>query len=165
MAPQLVTYHWVNAFNNVINPPTFTEYHADANIPENATVRRILLNQALFFWKRPSVTIDDQEMYFVTYDVTYGLAVPATYLYRSTRILKESYVVDAAGVTDVYTGFHSGGDLELGFNERVSRGGWGKPAQTVRLAWSIVSSGGGEETLPGQANVPFKVLYSLPAFP
>lgn len=165
MPPPLVQYHWVDAFNNVFNPPTFHEYHADAVIPENATLRRILLSQTQFFWIRPSDTYVNQQMYFVHYDVTYGLAEGAPHLYRSTRTMKEQFVWQGIELANAWVGFHSGGDNELGFNEKVQRGGWGTPSQTVRLSWFISSSGAGEEVLPGQANVPFRVLYSVPVPP
>lgn len=165
MPSQNVTYHWANGFTSVINPPTFTEYHGDITLPEKHTLRRILLNDTLFFWKRGSVSSDDQEQYFLHYEVQYGAAEGAPILYRTTRKIPHFYVCNPTGVTEVFLGFHSGADLELGMNERVQRGGFYSPAQRLRLSWAIYSTGTGTEVLAGQASMPFKALYSLPVLP
>jgi hypothetical protein len=145
---------------SIINPHTFTPYTNDILLPPGHTLRRILLSQPLFFWKRGSVSNDDQEMYFVEYEVQYGAQEGAPFLYRSTRTLKYFYTVDPTGTTEVFKGFHCGADLELGFNERVQRGGFYSPEQRLRLSWFIGSSGTAEEELRGQANMPFRALYS-----
>jgi hypothetical protein len=165
MPSENVTYHWAFSPFSVISPPTYTENHNDIMLPEKHTLRRLLLSQPLFFWKRGSVSSDDQEMYFVHYEVQYGAAEGAPILYRTIRTLKHTLVVNATGITDVFYSLHSGADLELGMNERVQRGGFYSPAQRLRLSWFISSSGGGDEVLAGQANMPFRALYSLPVLP
>lgn len=165
MPSATVTYHWAFAPFSIINPPTFSENHNDIMLPEKHTLRRLLISQPLFFWKRGSVSIDDQQQYFLHYDVQYGAAEGAPFLYRTIRRITPFYAVNPTGVTEVFTGFHSGADLELGMNERVQRGGFYSPAQRLRLSWFISSSGGGDEVLAGQANMPFRALYSLPVAP
>jgi hypothetical protein len=160
MAPSTYQYHWLFSPTIIINPHTYTEYTADILLPPGHTLRRILLNQPLFYWKRGSVSSDDQQMYFVELSVKYGNAEGAPFLYRSTRLMKAFYTVDASGVTNVYTGFHSGAELELGFNEKVQRGGFYSGEVPLRLSWFIGSSGHGDEELSGQANTPFRALYS-----
>lgn len=160
MPPAPVTYHWALAPVTIINPPTFTEYHADIALPAGHTLRRLLLSEPFFYWKRGSVLSDDQEIYFVHMEVKYGAAEGAPILYRSTRSLKTVLCMNPVGVTEAWYSQHYGADLELGFNERVQRGGYYAPAQTLRLSWSIYSSGDGEEILAGQANTPFRALYS-----
>jgi hypothetical protein len=165
MPGQTVSYHWAFAPNTVINPHTYVEGHCDINLPEKHTLRRILLSEPRLFWKRGSVSNDQQEMYFLHYEVQYGAQEGAPILYRTTRTLRQVVTVNPTGVTEVFKGFHCGADLELGMNERVQRGGFYSFAQRLRLAWSISSSGGGDEELSGQANVPFRALYSLPVLP
>jgi hypothetical protein len=160
-----VTYHWLEANTIEINPPIFTEIHADINLPAGHTLRRLLVSEPLFFWKRASVSFEDQQSYFVSYRITYGAAEGAPILYRSTRALKSESVCNPTAVTDVFCTRHYGADLELGINERVQRGGYGSFAQRLRLAWAIYSSGAGAEVLAGQASVPFRALYSLPIAP
>jgi hypothetical protein len=160
MPPAPVTYHWLEANYSVINPPTFDEKHNDITLPAGHTLRRLLVAEPLFFWKRASVGFVDQQSYFVNYRVTYGAAEGAPILYRSTRALESVSVCNPTAITDVFCTRHFGADLELGFNERVQRGGFYSPEQRLRLSWAIYSSGGGAETLAGQANVPFRALYS-----
>jgi hypothetical protein len=160
MPPAPVTYHWLEANVSIISPHTFTESHNDIILPAGHTLRRLLVAEPLFFWKRGSVSQELQEMYFINYRVTYGAAEGAPVLYRSTRTLKHVLVVDPTGVTNVYYSQWYGADLELGINERVQRGGFYSPEQRLRLSWAIYSSGVGSEILAGQANVPFRALYS-----
>jgi hypothetical protein len=160
MAPSQYSYHWLFSPTSIINPHTFTTYTADITLPAGHTLRRILLNQPLFFWKRGSVSPDNQEMYFVEMEVIYGAQEGAPVLYRSTRTINHVYTVDPTGTTEVFKGYHSGADLELGFNERVQRGGFYSPEQRLRLSWFIGSSGTDDEELRGQANTPFRALYS-----
>ena len=156
-----IQYHWLFGPVSVINPHTFTEYHSDVTLPAGHTLRRILVNTPSVFFKRGSVTSDDQQMYFVHYDVTYGETSDPIYLYRSVRTLKEVRTVDPTGVTTVYESWHSGAELEIGFNEKVQRGGPGSFEQRLRLAWSIGSSGSSEEELSGEANIGMRSLYSV----
>lgn len=165
MPPAPVTYHWLEANVSLINPSTFTESHNDIVLPAKHTLRRLLVAEPMFRWKRGSVSSENQEIYFVNYRVTYGAAEGAPILYRSTRTLKHDLVVNAAGVAEVFYSQWYGADLELGINERVQRGGYFAPEQRLRLSWSIYSSGAGIEVLAGQANVPFRALYSLPIAP
>lgn len=160
-----VSYHWAFAPDIVINPSTYVEGHCDIDLPAQHTLRRILLSQPLLFWKRGSVNSEQQEMYFFHYEVQYGAAEGAPVLYRTIRTLRQVVTVDPTGITEVFKGFHCGADLELGMNERTARGGFYSPAQRLRLAWFISSSGGGSEELSGQANVAFRALYSLPILP
>jgi hypothetical protein len=154
-------YHWRFAPVSVLNPPTFTEKHCDIILPPGHTLRRILVNTPLVYFKRGSVSADNQEMYFINYDVTYGYAEGAPFLYRSTRTLKEERVVNPTALSDVWVSFHSGADLELGFNEKVQRGGPTSDEQRLRLAWTIYSSGiGGSEVLAGDASIGLRALYS-----
>lgn len=160
-----VSYHWADSPNLVFGPQTNTEYHNDITLPAGHTLRRILNAEPQFYWKRGSVSSDDQELYFVSMRVQYGAAEGAPILYRAMRTMKSQYIVNAAGLADVYLGFHSGAELELGFNERVQRGGFYSPEQRLRLSWSIGSSGSGGEILVGGASIDFRALYSLPILP
>jgi hypothetical protein len=165
MAPSLVTYHWAFSPTTVINPHTLTEYHCDINLPEKHTLRRLLLNQPLFFWKRGSNDIAQQEMYFIHYDVQYGAAEGSPYLYRTIRTLRQDLTFVSDSLVEAFHSTHRGADLELGMNERVQRGGFYSDPQRLRLSFFISSSGAGEEELSGQANMPFRALYSLPVSP
>lgn len=160
-----VTYHWLESNVSIINPSTFTESHNDINLPAGHTLRRLLVAEPQFFWKRGSVDSGNQQIYFVNYRITYGAADGAPILYRSTRTLKHDLVVNAAGVAEVFYSQWYGADYELGINERVQRGGYGSFAQRLRLSWAIYSTGAGIEVLAGQANVPFRALYSVPIPP
>lgn len=160
MPPAPVTYHWLEANFSILNPHTFTESHNDITLPAGHTLRRLLVAEPLFFWKRGSVSTDDQEIYMVNYRITYGAAEGAPVLYRSTRTLKHDLVANAAGVAEVFYSQWYGADHELGINERVQRGGFYSPEQRLRLTWSIYSSGDGIEVLAGHAAVPFRALYS-----
>lgn len=165
MPPAPVTYHWLQAPVLIINPHTFTEQHCDINLPAKHTLRRLLLAEPLFFWKRGSDSLDDQEIYFVNYRVTYGAASEAPVIYRSTRTLKHDFIFSVPPLPNTYYSQWYGADFELGFNERVQRGGFYSEPQRLRLSWSIYSTGEGIETLAGQANVDFRALYSLPIPP
>jgi hypothetical protein len=165
MPPAPVTYHWLQAPVLIINPQTFTPQHCDIILPAKHTLRRLLVAEPLFYWKRGSVNTDLQEIYFVNYQVTYGYVENPPVLYRSTRTLKHDMIAVPVSLTEgVYSQWY-GADLELGFNERVSRGGHNSFEQRLRLTWSIYSSGAGIEVLHGQANVDFRALYSLPIPP
>lgn len=160
MAESQYSYHWLDVYNSVIGPETFHEYSTSAVLPAGHTLRRILLAQPMIFFKRGSVSSDDQQMYFLEYQVTYGNAEGAPVLYRSMRSFRETLVVDPTGVTNVYYSHHFGAALELGMNERVQRGGFYSGAIPLVCSFSIVSSGDGSEFLNGQANMPFRALYS-----
>jgi hypothetical protein len=160
-----VTYHWDLGSSIVINPHTDTLYYSDIILPEKHTLRRILLAEPLCFWRRGSASSDDQQSYFVSYDVTYGYTEDAPTLYRSIRRMNHVMTVDATASLDVYFSLHSGAYNELGFNERVQRGGYYSVGQRVRMAWSISSSGGASEQLAGEANMSMRALYSLPVAP
>jgi hypothetical protein len=160
-----VTYHWLDAPVVIYNPPTFTEFHNDILLPHDHTLRRFINVEPTAYWKRGSESSDDQQMYFINYRVQYSLNDGAPILYRSMRTLKSQFVVNAAGVTEPWMGFHQGAELELGFNERCQRGGRNSVPTTLRLTWSIASSGAGDETLAGAASVDFRALYSLPILP
>lgn len=155
-----IVYHWDFAPVSIINPPTFDENHCDITLPEGHTLRRILVNTPIVFFKRGSIYPVDQESYFINYEVTYGATTGAPVLYRSIRTLKVERTVDATSLTDTYMSWHSGADLELGFNEKVQRGGPDSFSQRLRLAWAIYSSGSGAETLVGQAAIGLRALYS-----
>lgn len=165
MAPSLVQYHWSFSPTSVINPHTLTEYHCDVILPAGHTLRRLLLNQPLFFWKRGSTDIADQEMYFVHYEVQYGAAEGAPVLFRTIRSMQRELTFVSDSVVEPFLSMHWGAELELGMNERVQRGGYYSTEQRLRLAWFISSSGAGEEELSGQANMPFRALYSTPVAP
>lgn len=155
-----VQYHWAMSPSFVINPQIFTPYGTHIDLPAGATLRRILLAECVFYWKRASVSFNDQQAYFVNYEVVYGAQEGAPILYRATRRIPEVLVVNATGVTDVFCSIHSAADLEVGMNEKVQRGGYYAPPQELKLNWSIYSSGAGIETLAGQAAMPFRALYS-----
>src|SRR3954454_7471182 len=161
MPPSPVSYHWLESKNNVINPQTFHNYNCDIDLPAGHTLRRILVSQPLFFWKRGSLTPDDQEIYFVTYSVSYGAFDESPKLFRTIRTVKETMVVNTITLENTYFSHHVGADLELGMNERVARGGFYSEAVKLRLQFNIASSGDGIETLEGQANMPFRALYSM----
>jgi hypothetical protein len=165
MPSENVSYHWAFSPTILINPSTFTEYHCDINLPEKHTLRRILLNQPLFFWKRGSEDIANQEMYFVHYDVQYGEAEGSPYLYRTIRSMRHQLTFVSDSVVEPFYSQHWGAELELGMNERVQRGGFYSFPQRLRLTFFIGSSGESSEVLSGQANMPFRALYSLPILP
>lgn len=160
MAPREYSYHWLEAYSSVINPETFTEYGTSVVLPPGHTLRRILLSQPLFFFKRGSVTSDDQEIYFLEYQVAYGNSEGSPILYRTTRTFRETLVVNNPSLTDTYFSHHFGAEIELGMNERVQRGGFYSEAVPLVVTWSIVSSGEGTERLAGQGNMPVRALYS-----
>ena len=155
-----IVYHWDFAPISILNPPTFSENHCDITLPEGHTLRRILVNTPLVYFKRGSIYPSDQQTYFINYEVTYGATSMPPFLYRSIRTLKVERTVNASALADVYMSWHSGADHELGFNERVQRGGPTSYAQRLRLAWTIYSSGSGAETLVGQAAIGLRALYS-----
>jgi hypothetical protein len=154
------TYHWLDSPTSVINPHTFTEYTCDINLPDGHTLRRLLVAEPYFHWKRGSVSTDDQEIYVVNMRIVYGAALGAPVLYRTTRTLKHDMVCNPTGVTDVFFSQWYGADQELGINEKVQRGGFYSPAQRLRLTFAIYSTGEGTEELSGGASVPFRALYS-----
>lgn len=165
MPSENVSYHWAFSPTSVINPHTFTEYHCDITLPVKHTLRRLLLNQPLFFWKRGSTDIADQQMYFVHYEVQYGAAEGSPFLFRTIRSMRRELTFVSDSVVEPFHSMHWGADLELGMNERVQRGGFYSFEQRLRLSFFIGSSGTSEEELVGQANMPFRALYSLPILP
>lgn len=161
MAPTVVQYHWVMAPLEVISPDTYENYSTSITLPAQHTLRRILVANTAFWWKRGSVGFEDQQAYFVTYEVKYGNTLGAPVLYRSTRKIPHVLAVNASGITDVFCSIHSAGDLEVGFNEKVQRGGWDSGPVELTLKFFIHSSGGGGESLVGDAGMPLRALYSL----
>lgn len=155
-----IVYHWAHAPIVILNPPTFSENHCDITLPEGHTLRRLLVNDPLVYFKRGSVSPDDQQTYFINYVISYGWTSDPWILYRAIRTLKTERTVNAAGVTTVYLSWHSGAEKELGINEKVQRGGPTSFSQRLRLAWTIYSSGSGSETLAGQAAIGLRALYS-----
>lgn len=165
MPVQTVQYHWAMSPSFVINPHIFTTYSTQVLLPEHATLRRILVAETLFYWKRASVSFDDQQAYFVNAQVLYGNALGAPVLYRTTKRVPEVICVQDPAVTDVFCSIHSAADAEMQINEKVQRGGWDAGPIPVILNWAIYSSGHGDEELSGQAAMPFRVLYSVPVPP
>jgi len=155
-----IVYQWAFAPVFILNPPTFSPNNCDIILPEGHTLRRILVNTPLVYFKRGSVTPADQQMYFINYEVSYGFTADPWILYRSLRTLKEERTVNTISLTDTYMSWHCGADLELGFNEKVQRGGPNSYSQRLRLTWSIYSSGTTTETLVGQAGIGLRALYS-----
>jgi hypothetical protein len=144
----------------VINPRTYTEYHCDIALPAAHTLRRLLLSEPLFFWKRGSEDIGAQEMYFVHYEVQYGEGEGSPILYRTVRSMQHQLTFVSDSVIEPFYAQHWAAEQDLGMNERVQRGGFYSFAQRLRLTFSISSSGSGDEELSGQANMPFRALYS-----
>ena len=160
-----VSYHWALGASIVISPEINTLYYSDINLPAKHTLRRVVLAEPLCFWKRSSVSFDDQQAYFVSYEVQYTEVENPPILHRAIRRMEQVIAVDPTATVDVYNSIHSGAYDELGFNVRCARGGYYSDAQRLRMAWSISSSGSGGERLAGQANMSMRALYSLPIAP
>lgn len=156
-------YHWLDAFINVANPETFHQYQSVANLPEGATLWKLLLQETRAGWFRNSGTIADQQLYHVNLNVSYGNSLSSPVVFRTTRSLRHLIAVDPlATIADApFKGQWWGADQELGFNEELTRGGFTAGPVPVVFTATVYSTGAGTEILAGKLDLPLRVLYSV----
>jgi hypothetical protein len=158
-------YHWTFAAydtNGVGSSAVMPQL--DLPIPAGATMKRFLTRGNLFLADDGGTAYDRVIQRYMTYDVDIvsGQYFPRN-LYRTKRRIPLNAVALFDSLADgrVHTGRHAAGDLELGFNQKVSYGTADGGGFTVRLSSSMNRMPGSLELGNWKCTCEFRALYYL----
>lgn len=158
----MTTYTWVTGGGTVGFPLPGHTTAVNLSIPANATLKRFQL-------RRTSI-----QGYSQGTDWTYIQPMAMSQIVQFTsgfyngRVIYQSYkdvpysmaqFVPLTG-PGCFQYFHAG-DNEMGFNERCSYGGAGKPASTLQFLWGPVTPSGYPNVYQIGMNYQFAALYSV----
>lgn len=158
--PTMVSAHWVTGGGTVGFPAPLTPTNVDLPLPANALVKRFQLRQVNIQGYNAGVNNFYVEPLAMrqTVSFTSGFYSGRT-IYQASRAVPMQSTVFLATAIPTYNVWYFGGDNEMGFNERCSYGGQGKPASNIRFQWIIYSNPGWPHTYNVGMNYQFAVLY------
>lgn len=157
----MATNHWLLGSVQVGLPTNNSPSTVDFTIPANATVKKILMNGCALRARDVQLTAPAITPIFLVnqFQFTTGAYINRTVYYHERMIPWVVTVFLATAIT-TYNAWYTAGDLEMGFDQRMSFGGAGKPVSNLRWTW-FLDVPAGSFSWVGGIRMQAHVLYSV----
>jgi hypothetical protein len=154
--------HWTFGSVQVGLPTDNSPHTVDITIPANATVKKALMKGCALRARDVQLSAPSITPIFLVnqLDWTTGFYAGRN-IYYTERMIPWQITVFLATAVTTYNAWYTAGDLELGFDQRMSYGGNGKPASNLRWTW-FLDVPAGSFSWVGGIRMQVWILYSLP---
>lgn len=157
----MATNHWLNGSVQVGLPTDNTPQRVNLTVPANATVKKALLKGCALRARDVQTSGTSVTPIFLVNQLTFTTgAYAGRQIYYTERMIPWVVTVYLATAIPAYNAYYTAGDLELGFDQRMSYGGSGKPVSNLEWLW-FLDVPAGSFSWVGGLRMQLNVLYSV----
>jgi len=158
----MATAHWTSNSIAAALPTDNTPVHQTVNFPANATIKKALLRQCALRARDVELSGPSVTPMFIHTDLNFLTgAYAGRNIFTTDLWVPWTVTVFLATAISTYNAWYTAGDHEIGFNQRMSYGGNGKPASTLDWVW-FLDVPAGSFTWVGGIKMELRFLYTLP---